>query len=147
MEISETKRVPAPPKQTWDALLNPEILKACIPGCQSLEGNYIDGFEAVAVQKVGPIKATFKAVVSISNVVPGESCRIEGHGKGGVAGFAKGHADVQLNSDAEGTLLAYQVDIQIGGKIAQLGSRIIKGFATKLTEQFFEDFQEQVTAG
>jgi carbon monoxide dehydrogenase subunit G len=116
-------------------------LRACIPGCEELTGTPETGFEAVVKQKVGPVKATFKGAVTLEDVNPPQSYRLVGEGKGGVAGFAKGAADVTLADVEGGTELSYNVDAKVGGKLAQLGSRIVGGFAKKMADQFFEDFQ------
>jgi len=115
---------------------------ACIPGCEELTGSPEEGFQALVKQKVGPVKATFRGEVVLSDVVPGTSYTISGEGKGGVAGFAKGGAQVRL-SDAEGggTDLHYDVEAKVGGKLAQLGSRLVDSFASKMADQFFERFQ------
>ena len=144
MKLSEERIIAAPPEAVWAAILDADVLKACIPGCQELTGSPEDGFDAVVVQKVGPVKATFKGQVTISDMVPGQSCRLSGEGKGGAAGFAKGGALVQFAPDGEGTKLSYEVEASIGGKLAQLGSRIIDSFARKLADQFFSAFQETV---
>lgn len=144
MEMDGTRVIAADRATVWARLNDAETLKACIPGCQELSGSPEEGFEATVVQKVGPVKATFKGAVSLSNVVPGESYTISGEGKGGVAGFAKGGADVSLVDVEGGTELTYKVEAQVGGKLAQLGSRIISGFARKMSDQFFERFQEEV---
>jgi hypothetical protein len=128
----------------WTHLNDPETLKACIPGCEELTGSPEEGFEAVVKQKVGPVKATFKGGVTLSNVNPPESYTISGEGKGGVAGFAKGGADVRLDEVEDGTELHYEVKAQVGGKLAQLGNRLIDGFARKMADQFFDRFKEQV---
>jgi len=140
MELEGTKVIPAPRARVWELLNDPEVLKACIPGCTELTGSPETGFEATVVQKVGPVKATFKGAVALSNVVPGESYTIAGEGKGGVAGFAKGAADVRLSDVEGGTELTYKVDAQVGGKLAQLGNRIIGGFAKNMADKFFEGF-------
>ncbi len=144
MQMNDTRDIKADPAIVWAALLDPEVLKACIPGCQEMTGSPEEGFEAVVVQKVGPVKATFKGAVSVSDIVPGESCTISGEGKGGAAGFAKGGAKVALAPTAEGTQLSYEVEAHVGGKLAQLGSRLIDGFARKMADQFFERFQNVV---
>jgi len=144
MEFSDTKFIPASPEETWYALFEPDVLRACIPGCQSLEGSHADGFRAVSVQKIGPVKATFEANVTIQNIEAGRTCRIKGEGKGGLAGFAKGHAHVELSPEGDGTRLHYAVEVQIGGKIAQLGSRILKGVAANLAGQFFTSFERRI---
>ncbi len=107
-----------------------------------MTGSADEGFEATVVQKVGPVKATFRGQVTLEDVVEGESCTITGEGKGGPAGFAKGAAKVALAPIPEGTRLSYEVDAKVGGKLAQLGSRVIDGFAKKMADQFFTRFQE-----
>ncbi|WP_424931993.1 CoxG family protein [Amaricoccus macauensis] len=144
MNLNGSRIIAADRATVWSALNDPEILKACIPGCQEMTGSPEEGFEAVVVQKVGPVKATFKGAVQLSNVVVPESCTISGEGKGGAAGFAKGAADVKLSDAEEGTELFYEVEAKVGGKLAQLGSRIIDGFAKKMADQFFENFKSQV---
>lgn len=144
MQLSDQKDIKASPAAVWAALLDPEMLQAAIPGCQSVTGTVADGFEAVVTQKVGPVKATFSGMVKLSDIVPGESLTISGEGKGGPAGYAKGGAKVRLEPTAEGTRLGYEVEANVGGKLAQLGSRIIDGFAKKMADEFFERFQQAV---
>lgn len=141
MKLSEERSIAAPPEMVWAGILDAEVLKACIPGCQELTGTPEDGFEATVVQKVGPVKATFKGAVQLSDIEPGVGCRLDGEGKGGAAGFAKGGATVRLAPEGDGTLLTYDVDASVGGKLAQLGSRLIDSFARKLADKFFENFQ------
>ncbi|MCC5959580.1 MAG: carbon monoxide dehydrogenase subunit G [Rhodobacteraceae bacterium] len=145
MQMNDTRQIAAPPQQVWTALFDPDVLKACVPGCQDLSGNPEQGYEAVVVQKVGPVKATFKGMVTMADVIEGESCTLVGEGKGGAAGFAKGQARVRLEpTDDGGTLLHYDVDANVGGKLAQLGSRIVDGFARRMATEFFTRFQEQI---
>ncbi|WP_425051491.1 CoxG family protein [Psychromarinibacter sp. S121] len=144
MQMSSEREIAAPPEEVWAAILDPEVLKACVPGCTEMSGNADEGFEATVVQKVGPVKATFKGQVSVDNRVEHESLTLVGEGKGGPAGFAKGSADVKLTPTETGTLLSYDVDAKVGGKLAQLGSRIIDGFAKKMADQFFERFQTAI---
>ncbi|SFU13437.1 CoxG family protein [Sedimentitalea nanhaiensis] len=144
MQITDSREIAAPRADVWQALLSAEVLKDCVPGCQEMSGSPEDGFEATVVQKVGPVKATFKGAVTISDVVEGESLTLTGEGKGGAAGFAKGGARVTLTDSETGTLLSYDVDAKVGGKLAQLGSRIIDGFAKKMADQFFTTFQQRV---
>lgn len=145
MKLEATQQIAADRDTVWAALLSPEVLKECVPGCQELTGNADDGFEAVVVQKVGPVKATFKGVVTLADRVENESLTLSGEGKGGAAGFAKGSADVRLEDGEDGgTALIYVVDAKVGGKLAQLGSRIIDSFARKMADQFFTRFQEAV---
>jgi len=144
MELKGTRTIAADRFTVWKHLNNVETLKACIPGCEELVGSPEDGFEAVVKQKIGPVKATFKGKVTLSDIVEGESYKITGEGSGGVAGFAKGGADVLL-TDADGsTELTYVAEAKVGGKIAQLGSRLIDGFARKMADSFFDKFQAQV---
>lgn len=142
MKLSDSKLISADIETVWSALLNPEVLKECVPGCKEMTGTVEEGFEATVVQKVGPVKATFKGAVSISNIVEGQSLTLSGEGKGGPAGFAKGGADVSLVEEEGGTRLSYDVEAKVGGKLAQLGSRIIDGFAKKMADDFFEKFKD-----
>jgi carbon monoxide dehydrogenase subunit G len=145
LELTGSRTIKAPRAEVWAALNNPDVLMACIPGCQELVGSPEDGFEATVVQKVGPVKATFKGAVQLSDVVEGTSYRIAGEGKGGAAGFAKGGADVRLaDTEDGGTELTYDVQASVGGKLAQLGSRIIDGFAKKMADQFFDKFRAEI---
>lgn len=145
MEMSGEQRIPAPREVVWEALNDPEVLKASIPGCESLERNEADdGFDAKVRAKVGPVSARFGGTVVLSDINPPESYTISGEGKGGSAGFAKGSAKVQLTEDGSDTLLSYTVDARVGGKLAQLGSRLIDGTARKMAEDFFTRFSDIV---
>jgi len=144
MEMTGTRTIAADRATVWAALNDAEVLKACVPGCEALTGTPEDGFDAVVKQKVGPVKATFKGGVTLSDVDAPNSYRITGEGKGGVAGFAKGGAVVTLSDVEGGTELSYEVEAKVGGKLAQLGSRLIDGFARKMADQFFERFQTTV---
>ena len=144
MELTENKIIKTQKKVVWSALLSADILSKCIPGCQDMLGNPQDGFEATVVQKVGPVKATFKGKVTLSDVISEESLKLKGEGKGGAAGFAKGEATVKLIEENNSTILSYSVSAKVGGKLAQLGSRIIDGFAKKMADQFFENFKATV---
>ncbi|THD71740.1 carbon monoxide dehydrogenase [Thalassobius vesicularis] len=146
MELKDTREIAAPRAAVWAALLSADVLKDCVPGCQEMAGSAEDGFEATVVQKVGPVKATFKGTVSLSDIVEGQSLTLSGEGKGGAAGFAKGEAKVQLADSGAGTTLTYEVDAKVGGKLAQLGSRIIDSFAKKMADDFFARFQAAVEA-
>jgi len=141
MQMSDSKEIAAPPAEVYAALLNPEVLKACVPGAQEVNGSVEEGFEASVTQKVGPVKATFKGQVTLSDLIENEKLTITGEGKGGAAGFAKGGAVVSLTPSETGTLLSYEVEAKVGGKLAQLGSRIIDGFAKKMADQFFVNLQ------
>ncbi len=141
MQMIDTQRVPAPPEKVWAALNDPEILRQCIPGCQSLEMTSPTDMTATVVVKLGPVKASFAGKVTLSDIDAPHGYRISGEGSGGVAGFAKGGATVKLEPDgADATNLNYAVDAQIGGKLAQLGSRLIDSTAKKLAGEFFENF-------
>lgn len=144
MNLSDSKLIAADRETVWQALLSSDVLKECVPGCQEMSGSPQDGFEATVVQKVGPVKATFKGSVTVSDIVEGTSLTLTGEGKGGAAGFAKGGANVSLSEEEGGTRLSYDVEAKVGGKLAQLGSRIIDGFAKKMADQFFETFREVV---
>lgn len=146
MQMSDTREIKAAPSDVWAAILNPDVLKECIPGCTEVTGNREEGFEATVTQKVGPVKATFKGAVSLSDITEGEAVTISGEGKGGPAGFAKGGAVVRLEPIPEGTRLSYEVEANVGGKLAQLGSRIIDGFAKKMADEFFTRFQDALEA-
>jgi hypothetical protein len=144
MELKGSRTIAADRATVWAALNDPEVLKAAIPGCESMTGSAAEGFEATVTQRVGPVKATFKGNVTLSDVVEGEAYTISGEGKGGAAGFAKGSARVNLATVEGGTELSYAVEAKIGGKLAQLGSRIIDGFAKSMADKFFENFQKAV---
>jgi carbon monoxide dehydrogenase subunit G len=145
MEMTGEYRIAAPRERVWEGLNDPEILRASIPGCETLEKTGDNAFAAKVVAKVGPVKATFGGDVTLSNINPPESYTISGEGKGGAAGFAKGGADVKLADDGEGgTVLTYTAKADVGGKLAQLGSRLIDGTSKKMADEFFSNFREQV---
>lgn len=144
MELTGERIIRADRATVWDALNDPAILKACIPGCERLEKLSPSEMEADVTQKVGPVKAKFKGAVTLEDVRPAEGYFLSGEGKGGAAGFAKGGARVTLSDHPEGTLLAYVAEARVGGKIAQLGARLIDSFAKRMADEFFETFQAQV---
>ena len=144
MEMKGDQLISADRQTVWEALNNPEILKACIPGCEALEKISDTELTATVVTKIGPVKAKFSGEVRLENLNPPESYSIVGEGKGGIAGFAKGGADVTLSEEEGGTCLTYIVDAKVGGKIAQLGSRLIDSTAKKLAGKFFASFSELV---
>ncbi|MDG1531163.1 MAG: carbon monoxide dehydrogenase subunit G [Paracoccaceae bacterium] len=146
MDLSDNRTINANIQTVWASLLDPAILKECVPGCQEMTGTVETGFNAVVVQKVGPVKASFKGAVTLSNLNKPDSLTISGEGTGGPAGFAKGGAKVRLEAQGKTTILHYEVQAKVGGKLAQLGSRIIDGFAKKMADQFFNNFQEAVGA-
>jgi uncharacterized protein len=144
MTMTGEVQLPATQEAVWAKLNDPEVLKICIPGCESLERLSDTEFQAVATNKIGPVKARFKGKVRLSDLDPPNSYRISGEGDGGVAGFAKGGATVTLQPKDGGTLLSYNVEAQIGGKLAQIGQRLINGAAKKLADQFFAKFAAAV---
>ena len=141
MDMSGEYRIPAPRDKVWQALNDPEILKQAIPGCEELIKTSDTDLEAKVTAKVGPVKAKFEGTVELTNLNPPESYTIQGEGKGGVDGFAKCGADVTLTEQPDGTLLRYEVKATVGGKLAQLGSRLINATANKLAKKFFDNFQ------
>ena len=146
MDMTGERRIPAPRQTVWEALNNPEVLKASIPGCESLEKLDDDQMKATAAIKVGPISARFTGKVQLTDIDPPNGYRISGEGQGGVAGFAKGGANVALTDDGADTLLSYQVNAQVGGKLAQLGGRLIDATAKQMADAFFDRFSAQVQA-
>ncbi|OJU01117.1 MAG: carbon monoxide dehydrogenase [Rhizobium sp. 63-7] len=146
MDMTGEERIAAPREAVWAALNDPEILKQCIPGCQSLEMKSPTELSAVVKIRIGPVSASFTGDVILSNINAPESYTISGEGKGGIAGFAKGGADVTLKDEGAETLLVYDVKAQIGGKLAQLGARLIDSTSKKLAQQFFTDFTAAVQA-
>ena len=146
MDMAGERLISAPQNTVWSALNDPEILKACIPGCESLEATSENEMIAVAAVKLGPISAKFSGRVKLSDIDPPNGYTLSGEGKGGPAGFAKGAAKVRLTPQPEGTLLTYTVQAQVGGKIAQLGARLIDATAKSMADQFFTKFVDQVQA-
>ena len=144
MELKGEYRIPADRDAVWRMLNDPEVLRVCLPGCESLEGGIETGFSARVTTKIGPVKATFNGAVTLTNIKPPESYTISGEGKGGIAGFAKGGADIHLTEDGGDTILSYVAQAQVGGKLAQLGSRLIDATSRKLADQFFASFVERV---
>jgi hypothetical protein len=147
MDLSGEYRISAPRDKVWAALNDADVLRRCIPGCQELEKKSETEMSASVVAKIGPVKATFKGEVTLENLNPPESYTIVGEGKGGVAGFAKGAADVNLAEEGEETVLTYTVKAQVGGKLAQLGSRLIVSTSRKMADEFFGNFKEVVEGG
>lgn len=142
MQLKGEYQISAPRERVWAMLNDADVLRACIPGCESLEADGPDAFSAKVTTKIGPVKATFNGAVTLSNMNPPESYTITGEGKGGVAGFAKGGADITLAENDGGTALSYTADAQVGGKLAQLGGRLIESTAKKMANQFFGKFAE-----
>jgi len=144
MELKDEIIINAPQDVVYAALNNPEILKECIPGCEELIMHSDTELEAKVVLKIGPVKAKFKGNVTLSPDAPPERFSLTGQGAGGAAGFAKGGADVELEPHPEGTLLRYNAKAEVGGKLAQLGSRLIQGTAKNLSAKFFKSFADHV---
>jgi carbon monoxide dehydrogenase subunit G len=144
MEMTGEHRIAAPRAVVWDGLNDAEVLRRSIPGCDTLEKTSPTEMTATVTAKVGPVKASFGGQVTLSNLNPPESYTISGEGKGGAAGFAKGGADVKLVEDGDGTILQYSVKANIGGKLAQLGARLIDGTAKKMADDFFVRFAAEV---
>ena len=147
MTMNGEVQLAAPREAVWTKLNDPEVLKACIPGCESLDKLSDTEFQAVAVTKIGPVKAKFKGKVRLSDLDPPNGYRISGEGDGGIAGFAKGGATVALAEKDGGTQLTYNVEAQIGGKLAQIGQRLVNGAAKKMADDFFEKFAAAAAAG
>ncbi len=144
MDMIGERRIVAPRRKVWDALNDPVVLKASIPGCESLEQQPNGGFKAVASVKIGPIAARFNGNVALSDLDPPNGYTISGEGQGGVAGFAKGGAKVHLVDDGNATRLSYEVHAQVGGKLAQLGARLIDASAKQMADAFFDRFSALV---
>jgi carbon monoxide dehydrogenase subunit G len=144
MILNGEVKLDAPRNVIWEMLNSPDVLRACIPGCEELDRTDDCSFRAIARIRVGPIAARFKGRVSLQDLDPPHGYKIVGEGEGGVAGFAKGGATVALADRDGGTLLVYTVEAQIGGKLAQLGQRLISGTAKKLVEEFFSNFARSV---
>ena len=139
-------QLPAQREAVYAKLNDPAVLKACIPGCEQLDKISDTEFYAISVMKIGPVKARWKGKVKLSDLDPPNGYKISGEGEGGVAGFAKGGASVALAPKDGGTHLTYNVEAQIGGKLAQLGQRLIAGAAKKMADQFFAEFAKVVAA-
>lgn len=146
MEMTGEHRIPAPREKVWEALNDADVLARCIPGCQRLERTSETELSATVKSRVGPVSATFTGGVTLSDVDPPRSYTISGEGQGGVAGFAKGGAEISLAEDGAETVLSYKATAQVGGKLAQIGSRLVDTTAKKLAGEFFEKFVAEVGA-
>jgi len=146
MEMKGEQLVPASQRETWAALNDPEVLKACVPGCESIERISDTEYAVLMTARVGPVAAKFKGKLSLSDLNPPKSYAIAFEGQGGVAGFGKGGAQVQLSPEPDGTRLSYQVKANVGGKLAQIGSRLVDAAARKLADDFFTSFNEKVAS-
>ena len=147
MEMTGEYRISAPREKVWEALNDPEVLAKCIPGCQELNKDSDTELSATVKSKVGPVSATFKGNVHLTDIDPPNGYKISGEGTGGVAGFAKGGADVKLAEDGGETVLTYVANAQVGGKLAQIGARLIDSTAKKMANEFFGKFAEEVGSG
>lgn len=145
MDMQGERRIPAPRQTVWERLNDPETLKRCIPGCESIEKISDTEFTAKVVAKVGPVRASFSGKVTLSDLDPPSGYTITGEGTGGVAGFAKGGATVSLEEDGGETVLRYGAQGQVGGKLAQIGSRLIDATARKMADEFFTRFAAVLT--
>ncbi|MBG6147241.1 carbon monoxide dehydrogenase subunit G [Labrenzia sp. EL_142] len=145
MQMNDSQRIEAPRQKVWEALNDPDVLKASIPGCEELVKHSDTEMEAKVKLKVGPVKATFGGKVTLNDLDPPNGYTIEGEGSGGVAGFARGGAKIRLEEDGpDATILNYEVDAKVGGKLAQLGARLIDSTSKRLAGEFFAAFAEQV---
>jgi len=144
MDMTGERRIPAPRERVWDALLNPDVLKRAIPGCKTLERTGDNAFKATAAVKVGPIATSFTGDIKLLDLTPPASYRIQGSGQGGPAGFARGGATVTLAEEGGATLLSYTVNAEVGGKLAQLGARLIDSSAKQMADQFFDRFSAEL---
>jgi carbon monoxide dehydrogenase subunit G len=147
MTMSGEVQLPATREAVWEKLNDPVVLKGCVPGCEQLDKTSDTEFQAIASIKIGPVKARWKGKVRLSDLDPPNGYKISGEGEGGVAGFAKGGATVALADKDGGTLLTYNVEAQIGGKLAQLGQRLINSAAKKTADDFFANFAKAVQQG
>jgi uncharacterized protein len=134
----------ATPAAAWAKLMTVDVLKRCIPGCEELVQHSETEFSGVIAIKIGPVKARFKGKVSLSDLRPPHACRIIGEGEGGIAGFARGGCDVKIETVPGGSKLTYSIDATVGGKIAQLGQRLMAGTVKKLADEFFERFRQEI---
>jgi hypothetical protein len=146
MDFTGRYTIPASPDSVWAALNDAEILKFCIPGCQELEKTSPTGFTVLTKLKIGPVQATFRGKVELTDLDPPHRCRLAGEGQGGVAGFAKGGADVVLTPEDGGTILTYTAKATVGGKLAQIGQRLIDGAAKQIADDFFGRFTAALTS-
>ena len=142
MEMKGEQLIPAPQQVVWDALNDPEVLKACVPGCESIEKSGDNEYQVLMVARVGPVSAKFKGRLALSDINPPSSYSISFEGQGGAAGFAKGSAKVRLSSEGTHTRLSYEVKANVGGKLAQIGSRLVDAAAKKVADDFFRNFSE-----
>jgi uncharacterized protein len=146
MEMKGEQLVPAPQREVWDALNDPQMLKACVPGCESIEKSGDNEYVVNMVARVGPVSARFKGKLVLSDIKPPNSYSLAFEGQGGAAGFAKGGAHVTLTPQADQTVLGYDVKASVGGKLAQIGSRLVDAAAKKVADEFFRNFNQNLGA-
>ena len=146
MEMTGEQLVPAPQQVVWDALNDPDMLKACVPGCESITPTGENEYQVLMVARVGPVSAKFKGKLTLSDVKAPDSYAISFEGQGGAAGFAKGGAQVRLTPEGDSTKLGYDVKANVGGKLAQIGSRLVDAAAKKVADDFFRNFNDKVAA-
>lgn len=146
MEMTGEQLIPAPQRVVWDALNDPEMLKACVPGCESITSSGENEYQVLMVARVGPVSAKFKGKLTLADIQAPDSYSISFEGQGGAAGFAKGGAQVRLAPEGEGTRLSYDVKASVGGKLAQIGSRLVDAAARKVADDFFRNFNVKVAA-
>lgn len=144
MQFAGQYHLPGKPQTVWSALNDPEVLKACIPGCQTLDRTDHTHFVASARLKIGPMNSTFKGTITLTDMDPPRRCVLTGQGQGGVAGFAKGSAEINLTPAEAGTMLSYTAKANVGGKLAQIGQRLLDGAARQIADDFFARFSTQV---
>jgi carbon monoxide dehydrogenase subunit G len=146
MEMKGEQLVPASQQATWAALNDPEVLKACVPGCESIIPAGENVYEVLMVARVGPVSAKFKGKLTLSDINPPQSYSISFEGQGGAAGFAKGSAQVRLSAEGDATKLSYDVKANVGGKLAQIGSRLVDAAAKKVADDFFKNFNGRMAS-
>ena len=146
MDMTGERRIPAPRQKVWDALNDPQVLKVCIPGCESIERRENGDLKATAAVRIGPISTRFSGNIQLLDLDPPNSYRIAGEGQGGAAGFAKGGATVNLADDGAFTVMRYEVKAQVGGKIAQLGARLVDATSKQMADAFFDRFTTEVAS-
>lgn len=144
MEILGSQTIPATQEQVWDALNNPDVLKKCLPGCESVEQTSPDLFKVKITTAIGPLKAKFSGTLQVTEAKPPESCVLIFEGQGGAVGFGKGSSSVTLKTVPDGTELSYSAKAHVGGKLAQIGSRLIDSVAKKMSDDFFKAFNQEL---
>lgn len=146
MEMNGEQRIPATQQQTWEGLNDPEVLKACVPGCDAIDKLSDTDYQVLMTARIGPVSAKFKGKLTLSDLEPPRAYSIAFEGQGGVAGFGKGSAKVELEPEGEETVLRYAVKASVGGKLAQIGSRLVDAAAKKIANDFFSNFNDKVAA-